>query len=136
MNESKSMKSVLFVCIENSSRSQIAQGFAKNLGLEATSAGTFPSTHINPLVIKAMLEKGIDVSHNAPKSLTPEMIDRADVVVLTDSSIEDSIPKNLRGKMKKKLVKWSIPDPQGEPIEGIRIIRDEIESKVKELVPS
>ena len=136
MNESKSMKSVLFVCIENSSRSQIAQGFAKKLGLEATSAGTFPSTHINPLVIKAMLEKGIDVSNNVPKSLTPEMIDRAGVVVLTDSSIEDSIPKKLRGKMKGKLVRWSIPDPQGEPIEAIRIARDEIESKVKELVPS
>ena len=131
MNESKSMKSVLFVCIENSSRSQIAQGFAKKLGLEANSAGTFPSTYVNPLVIQVMLEKGIDISHEVPKSLTPEMIHRADVIVLTDSSLEDSIPKKLRGKMKTKLVIWSIPDPQSEPIEGIRIVRDEIENNVK-----
>ena len=97
---SKAKKSVLFVCIENSSRSQIAEGFAKSLGLEAESAGTFPATHVNPLVVQAMLEKGIDISQKVPKALTKEIIDRADVVVLTDASIEKSLPKNLRGKMR------------------------------------
>ena len=130
---SKAKKSVLFVCIENSSRSQIAEGFAKSLGLEAESAGTLPSTYVNPLVVQAMLEKGIDTSHNVPKALTPETIDRADVVVLTDVSIEDSFPRKIKGRMRKKLVRWSIPDLQREPIEGIRLVRDEIELKVIEL---
>jgi len=80
-----------------------------------------------------MLEKGIDISSNVPKALTPEIIDRADVVVLTDVSIEDSFPKKIKGRMRKKLVRWSIPDLQREPIEGIRLVRGEIEQKVIEL---
>lgn len=126
-------KSYLFVCIENSSRSQMAEGFAKNIGLNAESAGTFPSTHVNPLVVEAMLEKGIDISNNTTKTLTRESIDRADVVILTDESIENSFPKDLKARMRKKLVRWSVEDPQGKPIEVIRLVRDEIEEKVIEL---
>lgn len=126
-------KSVLFVCIENSSRSQIAEGFANQLGMIAESAGTFPSTYVNSLVVEAMLEKGVDLTRKTPKLLTPELIERADVVVLTDSSIEKSFPKNISKKMKNKIVRWSVPDPQNEPIEGIRMTRDEIERLVKDL---
>jgi protein-tyrosine-phosphatase len=129
----KEKKSVLFVCIENSSRSQMAEGFANQLGLNAESAGTFPSTHVNPLVIQAMLEKGIDLTGKIPKLLTPELVQRADVVVLTDFSIESAFPKSITKKMKSKVVRWSIQDPQKEPIEGIRVIRDEVESQVKDL---
>ena len=124
---------ILFVCIENSSRSVMAEAFAKNLGLEASSAGTFPSTHVNPLVLSAMGEVGIDVSRNIPKELTPEMIESAGLVVLTDSTLEKSLPGNLRKKMRKKLVEWSIPDPQGKSIEEIRYIRDMIERMVEAL---
>jgi len=126
--------SLLFVCIENSSRSQIAEGFAKEFGLEAVSAGTVPSTHVNPLVIDAMREAGVDISKNKPKELTGQMIDDADLVVLTDASLERSLPGNLRRKMRKKVVVWSIPDPQGKAIEEIRFIRDGIKSKVESLV--
>lgn len=126
-------KLVLFVCIENSSRSQIAEGFAKQMGVNAASAGTFPSTYVNPLVIQAMHEKGIDLSNNTPKLLTAEMVENADVVVLTDSSIEKSFPKSISKKMKNKIVRWSIPDLQREPIEGVRLIRDDIERQVREL---
>ena len=99
-------KSILFVCIENSSRSQMAEGFARSLGLDANSAGTFPSTHVNPLVVQAMLEKDIDISGKSPKKITRDLIDQADIVVLTDASIEKAFPKDLKGRMKKKLISW------------------------------
>jgi protein-tyrosine-phosphatase len=130
------MNSILFVCIENSSRSQIAEGFAKKLGLEATSAGTVPSTHVNPLVIDAMREVGVEISGNAPKELTEKMIEDANLVVLTDASLERSLPGNLRRKMRKKVVEWNLSDPQGKSIDEIRYIRDEIEVMVKALVRS
>jgi len=123
-------KSVLFVCIENSSRSQMAEGFAEKLGLRASSAGTVPSTQINSYVVEAMLEKGIDISKKKPKGLTPEMVDKADLVVLTDPSIVKSLQRSLRWKMRRKRVEWFLPDPQGQPIEGIRLIRDQIELMV------
>ena len=71
---------VLFVCIENSSRSQMAEGFARRLGLAALSAGTFPSTHVNPLVIEAMGEGGVDISKGETKEVTEKMIDNASLV--------------------------------------------------------
>jgi protein-tyrosine-phosphatase len=129
----KQIKSILFVCIENSSRSIMAEAFARRLGLDATSAGTFPSTKVNPLVVQVMQEVGLDVSQGRPKGLSEDAVDKADLVVLTDSTLEDSFPKALRKKMKNKIVRWSVSDPRYEPIEGIRMIRDEIERKVLEL---
>ena len=126
-------KMVLFVCIENSSRSQMAEGFAKKLGLRAASAGTTPSTQVNSYVVEAMSEKGIDISQNKPKGLTADMVDQAGPVVLTDPSIMKSLPRGLRWKMRKKHVEWFLPDPQGQPIEAIRLIRDQIELMVTAL---
>jgi arsenate reductase (thioredoxin) len=126
-------KSVLFVCIENSSRSVMAEGFAKSMGLRASSAGTFPATQTNALVVRAMAEEGIDVSRNRPKELTEKMIDAAGVVVLTDASLGRAIPGNLRKRMKKKVLEWSIPDPQGKDIEEIRFVRDQIRRMVSSL---
>src|ERR1022692_4289832 len=111
----------------------MAEAFARKLGLEASSAGTFPSTHVNPLVVEAMKEVGVDVSQRKPKELTGEMIEKAGLVVLTDASLEKAIPGNLRKKMRKKVVEGYIPDPQGKPIEEIRNVRDEIEGMVEGL---
>jgi arsenate reductase (thioredoxin) len=91
-------RKILFVCIENSSRSQMAEGFAKARGVAASSAGSMPSSHINPFAIEVMKEKGIDISGAKPKGITEQMVNDADVVVLTDSSLEGSIPKNIRKK--------------------------------------
>ncbi|MDA4123518.1 MAG: hypothetical protein OK456_10100 [Thaumarchaeota archaeon] len=124
---------MLFVCIENSSRSVMAEGFAKEMGLNASSAGTFPSTHVNSLVVDAMKEVGIDVSQSRPKELTGDMIDSADAVTLTDASLEKAIPGTLRKRMKKKAVEWYLPDPQGKDIEEIRDIRDETRKMVERL---
>ncbi|MDA4118835.1 MAG: hypothetical protein OK455_10900 [Thaumarchaeota archaeon] len=109
-------KSILFVCIENSSRSIMAEAFAKSMGLSASSAGTFPATQVNPLVVEAMKEVGIDVSGSKPEDLSEKTIDAADVVVLTDVTLANSIPGNLRKRMRKKMVEWSIPDPQGKDL--------------------
>jgi arsenate reductase (thioredoxin) len=121
---------ILFMCIENSSRSQMAEGFAKARGLQASSAGTFPSTEVNPLVVQAMKEKGIDISSARPKAITEQMVEEASIVVLTDSLLEDSLPKNIRKKIGKKLVIWSIADPKGQPISVVRFIRDSIEKDI------
>lgn len=126
-------KTLLFVCIENSSRSQIAEGFAEELGFEAMSAGTVPSTHVNPLVVEAMREVGVDIKGKSTKALTGEMIEDAGLVILTDASLEESIPRDLRKKMRKKAVIWSIADPQGKSLEEIRFIRDQIRKSVESL---
>ncbi len=126
-------ESVLFVCIENSSRSQMAEGFAARLGMTAISAGTLPSTHVNPLVIQAMKERGIDISMNKTKQITPQMVDEARLVILTDASLKQSLEKSLAKRMKKKLVEWNLPDPQGRSLEEIRFIRDQIERMVSSL---
>jgi protein-tyrosine-phosphatase len=109
----------------------MAEAFAKRIGLKVSSAGTIPATHVNPLVIEAMKEVGLDVSQNVPKKLTEEMIDDADVVVLTDSSLERSMPRLLWKKMRKKVTRWNIPDPQGRTLDEIRLIRDEIRDEVR-----
>jgi arsenate reductase (thioredoxin) len=89
-----------------------------------------PSTHLNSYVVEAMSEKGIDISQNKPRELTPNMVDQAGMVVLTDPSIMRTMPRSLRWKMSKNHVEWFLPDPQGQPIEAIRRIRDEIEMMV------
>lgn len=111
----------------------MAEGFAKEMGLEASSAGTFPSVHVNSLVVDAMREVGIDVSGSRPKELTHEMIDGANIVVLTDASLERAIPGNLWKKMKKKVVEWYLPDPQGKSLDEIREVRDQIKGMVEGL---
>jgi len=107
-------RQILFVCVENSSRSQMAEGFARAKGLSASSAGTFPANHVNPLAVQAMEEEGINIFESKPKLLTEELIEKAQLVILTDATLQDRLPKNLRKKIGKKLVIWSIPDPQGQ----------------------
>ena len=125
---------ILFICIENSSRSQMAEGFARAKGMRATSAGTFPASQISSLVVQAMKEKGIDISSAKPKAITEQMVEEANVVVLTDAPLEELLPKNIRKKIGKKLVAWSISDPQGQPIEVVRFIRDGIERSLNSML--
>ena len=124
---------ILFICFENSSRSQMAEGFARARGMNATSAGTFPASQISSLVVQAMKEKGIDISSAKPKAITEQMVQEANVVVLTDASLEELLPKNIRKKIGKKLVAWSISDPQGQPIEVVRFVRDGIERSLNSM---
>lgn len=122
--------SVLFVCVENAGRSQMAEAFARRAGLQASSAGTLPSSRLNAEVVLAMSEKGIDISAGRPKMLTPEMIDAAGVVVTMGCSVEDVCPAPMLRSMKKKLVEWHLEDPKGKDPVAVRAIRDEIEHLV------
>ena len=125
--------SFLFVCVHNAGRSQMAEAFAKRRGLKAASAGTMPASKVNPTVVKAMKEKGIDVSSGTPKLLTNEMINKATLVVTMGCSVEEVCPRPMLAKMQKKLVDWDLEDPKGKTIEEVRKIRDEIERRVAAL---
>lgn len=131
--ETRPASDVLFVCVQNAGRSQMAQGFALSKGLSATSAGTIPAAKLNPIVVEAMKEKGIDISKNSPKLLTNEMIERAKLVVTMGCSLEEACPKPMLARMQKKLVDWDLEDPKGKPLGEVRKIRDEIELRVSEL---
>ena len=127
------MKKVLFVCVENAGRSQMAEAFAKHYGkgkIEALSAGTIPSKEVNPLVVQAMREKNIDISRNKPKLINTQMIQEADIVVVMGCDARGFCPAPLL----KKVVDWEIEIPKDKPIEKIREIRDEIERRVKALI--
>jgi len=122
---------ILFVCVENAGRSQMAQAFAEKLGLKASSAGTVPSGRVNPVVVEAMRERGIDLSRNSPRMLTSEMISQARLVVTMGCSVEEACPKPMLAAMQKKLVDWHLDDPKGKSIDEVRRIRDEIEKRVR-----
>ncbi len=127
------MKKVLFVCIENAGRSQMAQAFANYYGkdkLAAESAGLKLAEKINPIVVAAMKEKGIDISGNKPKMLTAQMADNADLVITMGCGAGNICP----GPFFKETIDWGLEDPKGKPIEKVREIRDEIERRVKALV--
>ena len=127
------MKKVLFVCVENAGRSQIAEGFFKKLApseYEGISAGTIPVSEINPLAIQAMKEVDIDISDNKSKLVTNEMIEESDSVVNMGCMDKESCPALFA----EDVADWDIEDPKGKSIEDARRIRDSIELKVKELV--
>ncbi len=127
---------ILFVCVENAGRSQMAEAFAVGRGLAAISAGTVPAGSVNPTVVEAMSEKGFDLSRKVPKMLTTEMIDQADVVITMGCSVEEVCPRPMLNRMQKKVVDWDLEDPKGKPLPEVRRIRGEIEKKVEELVRS
>ena len=118
---------VLFVCIGNAGRSQMAQAFAEQAGLEARSAGSRAESHLHPEVIEVMGELGIDLSARVPHQLSVEDVEWADVVVTMGCG--DACPV-LPGK---SYVDWKILDPMGLRIEIVREIRDEIAGLVDEL---
>lgn len=128
------MKKVLFVCVENAGRSQMAEAIARSYGVDASSAGTLPATKINPTVVQAMKERGFNLTSNKPKMLTEQMIEAADYVVTMGCRVESVCPKPLIVKMEKKLLDWQIDDPKDRPIEEVRRIRAQIENQVIELL--
>ena len=127
------MKRILFVCVENAGRSQMAEAFANNYGrgkLIASSAGVMLAHRVNPVVVEVMREKGIDISQNQPKLLTPTMAEEADRIITMGCSAEKVCPAPLL----KNTIDWELEDPKGKPIEKVREIRDEIERKVRALL--
>jgi arsenate reductase (thioredoxin) len=128
---------VLFVCVHNAGRSQMAAGLLDHYAqgrVEVRSAGSTPTDQINPAVIAAMDEIGIDLSKEFPKPLSDEVVEAADVVV--SMGCGDACPV-LPGK---RYLDWELPDPAGKGVEEVRAIRDEIDERVKtllaELVPA
>ncbi|MEY4163936.1 MAG: hypothetical protein RLZZ79_888 [Actinomycetota bacterium] len=122
---------VLFVCVHNAGRSQMAAGFMEHLGegrVEVLSAGSAPKDAINPVAVQAMAEKGIDISNRKPKVLTDSSVQQSDVVITMGCG--DACPFYPG----KRYEDWKLDDPAGQGIEAVRLIRDEIEGKVKELL--
>jgi arsenate reductase len=125
-------KKVLFVCVHNSGRSQIAEAFFNHLAGEkaaASSAGTQPAAQINPTVVKVMREAGLHISHRKPKLLTPEMMENADRIITMGCSAEKVCPAVF-----VPMEDWQIEDPEGQPINKVRQIRDTIRTKVETLI--
>jgi len=126
------VKYILFVCNENSARSQIAEGFFNNLNKNfeyvGISAGLKAAESIKPLAVEVMKEKGIDISNQKPKNLTFEMIENAERII-TMGCI-----KSCPAAPPEKTMDWELEDPAGKPIEFYRRIRDEIEKRVGKLV--
>jgi len=123
------MKKILFVCVENAGRSQMAEAFANKFGqgkLTAESAGIKLAATVNPIVVEVMKEKGIDISDNKPKLLTQEMANQVDLVVTMGCGATEICP----GPFFKDTVDWGLEDPKGKPIEKVREIRDEIEPEL------
>ena len=124
-------KTVLFVCVHNAGRSQMAAGFMQHLGqgkVEILSAGSAPKDSINPIAIEAMLEKGIDISSNTPKILEDSAVQASDVVITMGCG---DTCKYYPGK---RYEDWQLDDPAGQGIEAVRVIRDEIENRVQQLL--
>jgi arsenate reductase len=127
---------ILFVCLENAGRSQMAEGFFNQKyapkGYRAISAGTRPVSQINPLAIEVMKEIGIDISSQKSKIITEDMIKSSEKSVNMGCIDKTECPMLFINNV----VDWGIEDPKGKPIEKVREIRNEIERRVKEIAQS
>jgi protein-tyrosine-phosphatase len=124
-------KTILFVCVHNAGRSQMAAGFMRELGgdrVEVLSAGSAPKDSINPVAVEAMAEVGIDIADQRPKVFTPESVQQSDVVITMGCG--DACPFYPG----KRYEDWQLDDPAGQGIEPVRVIRDEIKSRVEALL--
>jgi arsenate reductase (thioredoxin) len=129
----KSEKTILFVCIENAGRSQMAEGFFnKNApeGYRAISAGTKPVSQINPVVIEVMKEVGIDISNQKSKEITEDMMRNSFKTVNMGCMVKESCPTLFL----PNVLDWNLEDPKGKSVEKVTELRDEIDQRVKELV--
>ncbi|GDX27634.1 low molecular weight phosphotyrosine protein phosphatase [Actinomycetes bacterium] len=125
------MTGILFLCVHNAGRSQMAAGFARSFGgvhTQIFSGGSEPRETINPIAVEAMNEVGIDISTFQPQKFTMEMLNAVDVVVTMGCG--DACPY-IPGK---KYIDWPLNDPAGQSIESVRLIRDEILHNVVELL--
>jgi protein-tyrosine-phosphatase len=122
---------VLFVCIHNAGRSQMASGYLRHLAgdrIDVLSAGSAPAASINPMAVAAMAEEGIDISAEQPKILTTDAVKASDVVVTMGCG--DTCPYYPG----KRYEDWVLDDPAGQGIEAVRPIRDEIRRRIESLV--
>lgn len=122
---------VLFVCVHNAGRSQMAAGFMEYHGdgrVEVFSAGSAPKESINPVAVEAMLERGIDIANRKPKVLTNESVQASDVVITMGCG--DACPFYPG----KRYEDWALEDPAGQDLVFVRRVRDEIEGRVKQLL--
>lgn len=123
--------SVLFVCVHNAGRSQMAAAFLQHLAgdrIEVLSAGSAPADQVNPAAVEAMLEVGIDMSHASPKILTNEAVQASDVVITMGCG--DACPIYPG----KRYEDWKLEDPAGKGVDAVRPIRDEIRGRVQNLI--
>jgi len=128
-----SKPSVIFVCVHNAGRSQMAAAFLTHLAgdrVEVRSAGSAPADSINPAVVDAMKEVGIDISHEQPKVLTTFAVEQSDVVITMGCG--DACPF-FPGK---RYLDWVLQDPAGQGVADVRPIRDQIKKLVEELIPT
>lgn len=126
-----SKPTVLFVCVHNAGRSQMASGFMRELGrgrVEVLSAGSAPKDSINPVAVAAMAEVGIDIANYTPKVLTPEAVQESDAVITMGCGDVCPIYPG------KRYEDWVLEDPAGQGIEPVRVIRDEIKVRVEKLL--
>ena len=123
--------SVLFVCVHNAGRSQMAAAYLSHLGagrIEVLSAGSAPADQVNPAAVAAMLEEGIDMAAETPKILTDEAVEASDVVITMGCG---DTCKFYPGK---RYEDWVLDDPAGQGVEAVRPIRDEIRRRVEVLI--
>jgi arsenate reductase (thioredoxin) len=128
---SEDKPAVLFVCVHNAGRSQMAAGWLKKLAgdrIRIWSAGSEPADQVNPVAVEAMREVGIDISGETPHILTTDTVSRADVVVTMGCG--DTCP-NFAGK---RYLDWKLTDPAGQPIEVVREVRDDIKARITDLL--
>jgi protein-tyrosine-phosphatase len=129
--EGNALPSVLFVCVHNAGRSQMAAALASKLAgdrVDVRTAGSEPADQLNPMVVQAMAEKGVDISHEHPKLLTTDAVQAADAVITMGCG--DACPI-FPGK---RYEDWELEDPAGKDLETVRRIRDEIEQRVRALL--
>ena len=122
---------VLFVCVHNAGRSQMAAGYLHALSggrVEVLSAGSEPKDQVNPVAVRAMAEDGINISHNVPKLLTTDAVKASDVVITMGCGDTCPIFPGTRYE------DWQLDDPAGQGIEAVRPIRDEIKARVDKLL--
>ena len=130
--KSSNTKKILFICVENAGRSQMAEGFFRKYaptGYVAISAGTKPTPAINSIAVEAMKEVGIDLGKQKPKMLTSEII--SDSILNVNMGCMDKT--ECPAVFMTNSIDWNIEDPKGKPIEKVREIRDNIEQKVRQL---
>ncbi|HKR74827.1 MAG TPA: arsenate reductase ArsC [Candidatus Nitrosocosmicus sp.] len=135
LNHDSSKKTILFVCVQNAGRSQMAEGFFKKYApknYDTLSAGTVPTSQINPIAVEVMNEVGIDISKQKPKDLTEDMMRNA-TAIINMGCMDDKFCPTL---FIPKVIDWGIEDPKEKPIEKVRQIRDEIEKRVLEIIES
>ena len=131
MTDTTTTPSVLFVCVHNAGRSQMAAGFLRDIAgdrIEVRSAGSMPADQINPAAVEAMAERGIDITAEQPKVLTTEAVQASDVVITMGCG--DACPF-FPGK---RYEDWKLEDPAGQGIDAVRPIRDDIRARIQKLV--